>query len=254
MTSFGYKEDAAAWDMAIDTFSKELPLVESTLAKTGFLVGDSMTVADILFFRISLPLFNFLLGPEQRAEIPAFTAWYEKMSRHPAVVGVVGKYHMTAEPMKMCGSEKVVTFGEAKKEVKAEAEDDDDMDLFGSEDEDEQLERMQAISDAAAAKRAAEGKVKKVVIAKSNILFEVKPFDSETDLDGLAVKILSEIAMEGLLWKQETKKEPVAFGIYKLIIGCTVEDEKVSCDDLQEQIEAYDELVQSVDIQSFMKV
>jgi len=49
--------------------------------------------------------------------------------------------------------------------------------------------------------------------------------------------------MDGLLWKTETKKEPVAFGIYKLIIGCTVEDEKVSCDDLQEQIEAYEDLV-----------
>jgi len=60
--------------------------------------------------------------------------------------------------------------------------------------------------------------------------------------------------MDGLLWKTETKKEPVAFGIYKLIIGCTVEDEKVSCDDLQEQIEAYEDLVQSVDIASFMKV
>jgi len=74
--------------MAIDTFSSEIPLVEATLAKTGFFVGDSMTVADILFLRISVPLFNFLLGPEQRAEIPAFTAWYEKMSNLPEVVGV----------------------------------------------------------------------------------------------------------------------------------------------------------------------
>jgi len=149
MTSFGYKEDKAAWEMAIDTFSSELPLVEATLAKTGFLVGDSMTVADILFFRISLALFNFLLGAEQRAEMPAFTAWYEKMSRHPAVVGVVGKYHMTAEPMKLCGSSKVVTFGDAKKEVKAEEEEDDDMDLFGSEDEEEQIERLTKIAKAA---------------------------------------------------------------------------------------------------------
>jgi len=85
----------------------------------------------------------------------------------------------------------------------------------------------------AEAKRIAEGKkAKSVVTAKSNVLFEVKPFDSETDLDAVAAKIFAEIILDGLLWKTEYKKDPVAFGIYKLIIGCTIEDEKVSADDL----------------------
>jgi translation elongation factor EF-1beta len=35
----------------------------------------------------------------------------------------------------------------------------------------------------------------------------------------------------------------VAFGIFKLIIGVTVEDDKVSVDDLQEKIEQLDEFV-----------
>jgi len=43
--------------------------------------------------------------------------------------------------------------------------------------------------------------------------------------------------MEGLYWKTQYKKEPVAFGIFKLLIGVTVEDEKVSVDGLQEKIE-----------------
>jgi translation elongation factor EF-1beta len=38
--------------------------------------------------------------------------------------------------------------------------------------------------------------------------------------------------MDGLAWKEETKKEPVAFGIFKLIIGAVIEDEKVSTDDV----------------------
>ena len=49
--------------------------------------------------------------------------------------------------------------------------------------------------------------------------------------------MLNEIKKDGLLWKTEFKKEPVAFGVWKLVIGCTVEDEKVSIDDLIEQIQ-----------------
>lgn len=75
------------------------------------------------------------------------------------------------------------------------------------------------------------------------ILWEVKPLDSETDLDVLAKRIFKEIGMDGLLWKEQYKKEPVAFGIFKLVIGATVEDDKVSTDDVQELIEALDDMV-----------
>lgn len=49
--------------------------------------------------------------------------------------------------------------------------------------------------------------------------------------------------MDGLLWKTQYRKDPVAYGIFKLIIGATVEDEKVSTDELQEKIEALEDLV-----------
>jgi elongation factor 1-beta len=95
--------------------------------------------------------------------------------------------------------------------------------------------------------------VKEKPIAKSLIIFEVKPYEAETDLDELAKSILT-IEMDGLFWKTEYKKEPIAYGVNKLVIGCVVEDEKVSTDDLQEKIEAFDELVQSVDIACFNKI
>jgi translation elongation factor EF-1beta len=38
--------------------------------------------------------------------------------------------------------------------------------------------------------------------------------------------------MDGLFWKTEYKKEPIAYGVHKLVIGCVVEDAKVSTDDL----------------------
>ncbi len=90
-------------------------------------------------------------------------------------------------------------------------------------------------------------------MAKSIIVWEVKPWGEETNLDELAAEILK-INMDGLNWKTEYKKEPIAYGVFKLIIGAVVEDAKVSTDLVQETIEAMEELVQSVDIQSFNKL
>ena len=124
-------------------------------------------------------------------------------------------------------------------------------DLFGDDNE-EDAEAAKAA--AAAVKAATAGKKKKEVIAMSLVMLEVKPLDDTTSLDDLAKKIFSEITQEGLFWKTEYKKEPVAFGIFKLIIGFSCEDEKVSVDDIVEKIEAFDEFVQSVEIASFNKI
>ena len=124
-------------------------------------------------------------------------------------------------------------------------------DLFGEENE-EDAEAAKAA--AAAAKAAATGKKKKEVIAMSLVMLEVKPLDDEVNLDEVAKKIFSEITQDGLFWKTEYKKEPVAFGIYKLIVGFSLEDEKVSVDDVVERIEAMDQYVQSVEIAAFNKI
>ena len=98
------------------------------------------------------------------------------------------------------------------------------------------MERMKA-------KAAAAGKdKKKAVIAKTLIVWEVKPWEAETNLDDMAKLILA-IKIDGLEWKTEYKKEPVAFGVFKLVIGAVVEDEKVSTDDVQERIESFEDYV-----------
>jgi len=82
------------------------------------------------------------------------------------------------------------------------------------------------------AKKAEEAKSKKkkdAPIAKSLLVWDVKPWGEEVDLAALAAKILK-IEMDGLFWKTEWKKEPVAFGIFKIQIGATIEDDKVSTD------------------------
>merc|ERR1712228_549463 len=88
----------------------------------------------------------------------------------------------------------------------------------------------------------------------SLIIFEVKPLDDTTNLDTLAQRIFG-IKQDGLIWKTgDYKKEPVAFGIFKLILGFSCEDSKVSVDDIQEEIEAMEDMVQSVEIASFTKI
>lgn len=80
-----------------------------------------------------------------------------------------------------------------------------------------------------------------VLVAKSNIILDIKPWDDETDMKQMETEV-RKISMEGLLWGA-AKLVPLAFGIHKLQISCVVEDELVSVDLLQEQIEAHEDYV-----------
>merc|ERR1712154_67565 len=101
----------------------------------------------------------------------------------------------------------------AKQASDDEDEDDDDMDFF--DDSDDEDEEAKAAAEALKAKRVAEYNARKaekaakkgVVAAKSMITLDVKPFDDETDLDALAAKIKSEIAMDGLVWGRKHEKK-----------------------------------------------
>jgi translation elongation factor EF-1beta len=60
--------------------------------------------------------------------------------------------------------------------------------------------------------------------------------------------------IDGLVWNNEAKILPVAFGMKKLQIGCVVEDSKVSVDDIYEKIESWEDVVQSIDTVMFQKL
>ena len=72
---------------------------------------------------------------------------------------------------------------------------------------------------------------------KTSVLFDVKPWD-ERDMEAMKTACKS-IEMDGLVWGA-TKLVPVDYGINKLQIMCTVEDEKVSIEELMEKIWALD--------------
>ncbi|XP_060537266.1 probable elongation factor 1-delta [Cylas formicarius] len=129
-------------------------------------------------------------------------------------------------------------------------DDDDDIDLFasGSDEEDEETAK---IREERLAAYAAKKSKKPVLIAKSNVILDVKPWDDETDMAQVEANVRA-IESDGLLWGA-SKLVPLAYGIRKLQISSVVEDDKVSIDWLTEQIEEL-ELVQSVDIAAFNKI
>merc|ERR1711874_101205 len=130
-------------------------------------------------------------------------------------------------------------------------DDDDDVDLFGSDDEEEDAEAARIREERL--KAYAEKKSKKpALIAKTSVLLDVKPWDDETDMEALKNSVKS-IEMEGLTWGA-TKLVPVGYGIQKLTIMCTVVDDKVSIEELQEKIEAFEDFVQSCDVAAMNKI
>lgn len=156
-----------------------------------------------------------------------------------------------------------------EREEKVKKDDDDDVDLFGSDSEEESETAAKVREERLAAYNAKKSKsisiitlsrkqiliyffLEPALIAKSNIILDVKPWDDETDMVAMEAAV-RKIEMDGLLWGA-AKLVPLAYGIHKLQISCVVEDDKVSIDLLQEQIEALEDFVQSIDIAAFNKV
>jgi len=132
----------------------------------------------------------------------------------------------------------------------AAADDDDDVDLFGSDEEDD--EAQEKIKAERVAAYTAKKSNKPALIAKTSVLLDVKPWDDETDMGKLRDCVKS-IQKEGLVWGAD-KLVPVGYGINKLQIICVVEDEKVSIDELQENITDFEDFVQSCDIAAMNKI
>lgn len=127
----------------------------------------------------------------------------------------------------------------------------DDVDLFGDDDDEEEQKKLEELKKKKADEAGA--KKKKEVVARSIVIFEVKVYEQEQDLDELAKRIFA-LEIDGLVWRTEYKKVPIAFGMNKLQVGCTIEDAKVPTDDIFDRIQEWEDEVQSCDIVSFQKV
>ncbi len=94
---------------------------------------------------------------------------------------------------------------------------------------------------------------KKKEVDKSHVILEVKGWEADQDLESLAKKIINTIKKDGLSWNTGYKFEEVAFGLKKLVIAFLAEDEKVSVQEIIDEIESWEDEVQSVETVSFNK-
>nr|AET50831.1 hypothetical protein [Eimeria tenella] len=157
-----------------------------------------------------------LLGPPSPLKYPHVFRWYSHItsfSKREAAAWPAGQQRQ-------------------QQQQQQQQQDDDDIDLFGDDDPAavQQLKEKQQ-------QQQQQQKKKKEVVNKSSLVIEIKPANAESDLDEVA-RLTKEIVLEGLTWGESVKKVPVAFGLYKLQVCCSILDEVVNTSDILEAIEA----------------
>lgn len=219
-----------------------LTLLEHWLTTRSYIVGYGPSQADVKAFQ------TFKSAPKAENHPHAYR-WYKHIasfeSEFSSLPGDPSK------PITAYGPESTeLPTNIAKAPEKAE-EDDDEVDLFGSDDEEEDAEAARIREERLAeyAKKKA-GKTKPA--AKSIVTMDVKPWDDETDMKALEAEVRS-IEKDGLVWGA-SKLVAIGYGIKKLQINLVVEDEKISLDELQEQIAEFEDYVQSSDIAAMQKL
>ncbi|KAL3473319.1 hypothetical protein BJX99DRAFT_234044 [Aspergillus californicus] len=216
-----------------------LSIANTFFESRSYVVGQSPSQADVVTFKA-------FSGAPDAAKYPNVARWYKHIasyeSEFPSLPGDASTAFTAYGPE---GAELPVN----PKDKPAE---DDDMDLFGSDEDEEEDPEVVKEREARLAeyKKKKEGKAKPA--AKSMVTMEVKPWDDETDLGELEANVRA-IEKDGLVWGA-SKLVAVGFGIKKLQINLVVEDEKISIDDLQQQIEEDEDHVQSTDIAAMQKL
>jgi len=220
-----------------------LTVLNSWLTTRSYIVGYLPSQADVASFKA------IQTAPDAK-KYPYAARWYKHIasweSDFATLPGDASKSYTTYGPETIAA-----TLNPAKAPAAAEEEEDDDVDLFGSDDEEEDAEAARIRDERLAEyKKKKEGKTKPA--AKSMVTMDVKPWDDETDMKALEAAVRS-VEKDGLVWGG-SKLVPVGFGIKKLQINLVVEDEKVSTDELQEELQGFDDYVQSTDIAAMQKI
>jgi len=218
-----------------------LKALDAFLADKSYIEGFQPSQADVAVYEA--------LSGAPAGDLVNALRWYKHITSYPdrkALPGV--KQHADAYGP---GGASPAAAAPAKAQEGKGGDEEDDFELFGSDEEkdDEEAERIKAERVAAyTAKKA----TKVQIIAKSNIVLDVKPWDDETDMAKLEECVRS-VQADGLLWGA-SKLVPLAYGIKKLQICCVVEDDKVGTDFLEEEITKFEDIIQSVDIAAFNKI
>ncbi|KYK57261.1 elongation factor 1-beta [Drechmeria coniospora] len=218
-----------------------LGLLNNWLVTRSYIVGYGATQADVACFKA-------LKASPDAAKFPHAARWYKHIATYESEFSSLSGD--ASKPYTVYGPDKAeLTLNPAK--APAAADDDDDVDLFGSDDEEEDAEAVRIREERLAAYREKKA-AKPKVAAKSVVTLDVKPWDDETDMAELEAGVRS-IEKDGLVWGA-SKLVPVGFGVKKLQINLVIEDDKVSLDELQEQIAEDEDHVQSSDVVAMQKL
>ena len=84
----------------------------------------------------------------------------------------------------------------------------------------------------------------------SIVFLEIKPDNVDMDLNILAKKIMKDIKRQGLIWNDKYEIKEIAFGVKILLLGMYVKTD-TSVQDIIDQLETWEEDIQSVDYALF---
>jgi elongation factor 1-beta len=189
--------------------------------------------------------FKAFSGAPDADKYPNVARWYKH----------IASYESEFSSLPGDASKAYTTYGPESTELPTNPKDkpaeDDDMDLFGSDEEEEDPEVV-AQREARLAEYRKKKEAKPKAVAKSMVTLEVKPWDDETNLEELEANVRA-IEKDGLVWGA-SKFVAIGYGIKKLQINIVIEDEKISLDELQQEIEEDEDHVQSTDVAAMQKI
>ncbi|KAK8865934.1 hypothetical protein IAR55_001083 [Kwoniella newhampshirensis] len=220
----------------------DIKQLEQHLATRSYVDGFEPTSADVEIFKG--------LGSAPESTYPHAARWYKHIASYSSEFDTLPK---GTSPFSASSSSAAAPAAEE------EEDDDDEVDLFGSDDEEDdaeaeriKAERVAKYQEAKAAKVAEKLAAGKTLdVAKSVVTLQVKPWDDETDMAALEEGVRA-IEKDGLVWGA-SKLVPVGYGIKMLQITLVIED-RVSLDDLQEEIQELEDYVQSTDVAAMQKL
>ncbi|KAK7988747.1 elongation factor 1-beta [Apiospora arundinis] len=222
-----------------------LATLNSWVQTRSYIIGYTPSQADVATFKA-------LKSAPDAAKYPSAARWYKHIATFEDEFATLSGD--ASKPYTAYGPEASdLTVNPAKAPEKAaEEDDDDDVDLFGSDDEEEEDPETVRIREERLAAYREKKAAKPKVAAKSIVTMDVKPWDDETDMAALEAAVRG-IEKDGLVWGG-SKLVPVGFGIKKLQINLVIEDEKVSTTELEEEIQEFEDYVQSTDIAAMQKL
>jgi len=239
-----------------------------------FLAGITLSVADLFVFvqldTVVQTISNFDLSP-----FPKVNNWYKLMLRREGV-STLSKFFGTvagsiappttfdphaeveeaaaeeAEASEVAAEEQEVA-EEAEAAAEEEPEEEENLsldDLVADDDDDDEETKKMFAAKKDLVDSITERQKQNAGKAKSNLTLDVKPFDTETDMGALEQKIRL-IELEGMKWLGGQLVD-VAYGIKKLRIMCQIVDSSgLSPDTIREEIEKFEDEVQSTDVFAF---